>query len=73
MVCGTGNIPHNIPHIETVCEEYYVEYCQSHNDTVMNLNNFMLTWTSWIDIHAQLTIGTPDFGVPLGPSFKPTF
>ena len=30
LFCGTDNIPQNIPHIQTECEEYYVNHCQSH-------------------------------------------
>jgi hypothetical protein len=31
MFCGTNNIMWNIPHIQPeYCEEYSIEYCQSH-------------------------------------------
>ena len=30
MFSGTDNIPQIIVHIQTKCEEYSMEYCQSH-------------------------------------------
>ena len=30
MLCGTNNIPWNIPHIQKESGEYSMEYCQTH-------------------------------------------
>ena len=30
MLCETNSIPPDIPHIQSECEEYLVEYHQSH-------------------------------------------
>ena len=30
MFCGTDNGLHNILHIQTKCEEYFIEYYHSH-------------------------------------------
>ena len=41
MLCGTNIIPQNIFHIQPIYGKYYVEYCQSHKNIVMDLNNVM--------------------------------
>lgn len=39
MLCGIDNISWNISHIQTIYEQYLVEYCQTHKFIVMDMNN----------------------------------
>ena len=44
MLCGTLR---NIPHLHNECGEHSTKYCQSPQNTIMNLNNVMLAFMLW--------------------------
>ena len=51
MFWGIDNIPQDIPeysHIRIECGEYFVEYCQSHKNIVIHLNNVNMLFKVYI-------------------------
>jgi hypothetical protein len=50
MLCGTGNILQNIPHIQFERGEYFPEYLPIPQNIVMDLNDVMF----WITLVVQL-------------------
>ena len=51
MFCG-ANLQYYVEysHIQTQCGEYFVEYCQSHINNVMDLNNVMNLQVTYLHI-----------------------
>jgi hypothetical protein len=43
VLCGIDSTLPNILHIQTECEECFVEYCQSHRNDVMDMNNVVIS------------------------------
>ena len=47
LLCGTDNIPWNIPHIQIECEKYSMEYCQSQRPLLRLLSTGKITIGGW--------------------------
>ena len=51
MFCGIDIIPQNIPHIQSIHEEYSMKYCQSYKNIVIIMNNGIQTLIKHCFIH----------------------
>ena len=64
MLCGTDNMFQNILHIQSKCQECFVEYCQSHIVmhnllfVVTTLNSLVSVWLkiAWIYLRQMYLI-----------------